>query len=63
MQLLGNGLGCAEFPVGASGLVAQEGVDLRRQSLDIDDGVAAEYLGQAVGQVAGQTFAGAIVEF
>lgn len=63
MQLFGNGLGGAELPVGAGGLVAQEGVDLRRQPLDVDDGMAAEYLGQAVGQVAGQAFAGALVEF
>ena len=63
MQLLGNGLGGAEFPVGAGGLVAQEGVDLCCQPLDVDDGVAAEYFGQAVGEVAGQAFAGAFVEF
>jgi len=63
MQLFRNGLCGAELPVGAGGFVAQEGVDLRRQPLDIDDGVAAEHLGQAVGQVAGQAFAGALVEF
>ena len=63
MQLLGNSLGGAELPVGAGGFVAKEGVDLCRQALNVDDGVAAEYLGQAVGQVAGQAFAGALVEF
>ena len=63
MQLLGNRLGGAELPVGAGRFVAQECVDLRRETLDIDDGVAAEYFGQAVGEVAGQASAGALVEF
>ncbi len=63
MQLFGNGLGGAEFPVGAGGPVAEKCIDLRRQPLDIDDGVAAEDLGQAVGQVADQASARALVEF
>jgi len=62
MQLFGNGLGGAELPVGAGRFVAKKGIDLRHQTLDVDDGVAAEDLGQAVGQVAGQTSAGAFVK-
>jgi len=63
MQFFGNDPGGAELPAGAGGVIAQKGVDLRHQALEVDDGVAAEHPRQAVGQVAGQAFARAFVEF
>lgn len=50
------------LPLPAHELAAQLLFDIRNQSLEVDDGVALEHLGQTVGQVAGQAAAGALVQ-
>ena len=54
--------GGAQLPTGACYIGPQQFGDIRSQALDIDDGVAAEHLGQAVGQVTDQTLAGPLVQ-
>lgn len=55
-------LGGAEPPLLHRGVVA-EGGDLRHHPLEVDERVAGEDLGQAVGEVAGQALARPLVKF
>ena len=54
--------GGAQLPTSTCYIGPQQFGDIRSQAFDIDDWVAAEHLGQAVGQVTDQTLAGPLVQ-
>ena len=57
MQLAGNRLGALQRPFSAVQLPFKKFVDVGHQAFDVDHRMAGKDLGQAIGQIAGKTFA------
>lgn len=56
VQIVGRGLGSAQFPAGDFSIGAEEDCNLFHHTPDIEQGVAGKDLRQAEGEVAGKAF-------